>query len=1722
MKRQLALFVAASMAFTALPAMSASAWTTNSLTSTNVITAQTALYEPGSLANTVTSLMDAVPGSVGNDASVDYTKPGGYLVITPQTSLNAGSIFKVNLYGAKWNFRSTQFNSFIYGQVPLYNAGYNGITSTLDSQVVLPANPAMYGAWQNNYAGSFAYTDTAAIGSASVGTTYDPRRGAWIATARYAGIGGNYFRFMQGADRVQSNNYYPTRMEIPYMLTVDPAMPTDATITVLGADLVSAANLASATSLGGKGGNGSLPAYTTTSGPSGEVITTYNGGDWDIVIPLSVLADDSGNPVNVSISDSNAGVTGQTIAYAVVSTAATNTTVTNSTNTASSEFPLDAIRVAETQAGSLKSGTFYINAPYGFHWDLSNASVVGDAIFSSANPGFNASGGNPLIYGPGIVNGKQTVVHVASGMWGLGLGLDGDGDNDSQMLVTLALSQRTVIGCGAISIVGAVLRADDDVPYNYAINLTVHNMDAGVTDQTVLAGTRVNPVLTTITSRTTITAKTALYEPGSLSSTATSISAVPGSVNNDADVDYAKSGSYLILTPSSDRLYAGSSFKVSLSGANWNFRSTQGNYYVGHLIGTLFTASYAKGGTPVVTGTAPLPSTPGTNTSLQYNYGNSFAYTGTDAGHADVGTTFDPARGAWEVTAKSIGIGGNYYRFLQKADRVSAVYGDPVRLEIPYELSVDPAHPAEATVTILASTATSLAILGITSADMPAFGTDSSINSKIISYNGGGWDLAIPLSVLADNSGNPVDVSIQDVSFGAPNQTIAYATVTAAGTITTVTNSANISRDTFPLDAIRIDEIMAGSLKSGTFYINAPAGFHWDLSNASIIGDVIFSSANPGFNASSFNPIIHGSGIINGMTTMVQVVNGMWGLGLGLNGNGIDDSKMLVTLNTPWITMSAPGSISIVGAVLYADSSVPFDYAINLNVVNVGAGVTSQSGVLAGKREDYSISLTADASVPTLISGRYDVTSTGGKGVNYNAYHKAARVTFAEIVPLSWWGSRETDFTLPEGVKFMEVKFPKLDKLSQYFSASNGNTDLLTVGSDGINNFVYFNYNNSKAPVRSPSIGNGNAGNSQSFTNVQLNGNKLKIFSVKVDDNAKATMQIDSWLSVDVGFSGDIIMSCTGSAINPPSCKIATAVSPLTMTTSVTVTKVGLQYIPTQDVTITENVPGALLQKGKVNMPVAMDPWNNVLPDSGDSMYFPSGVKYSSTPAPSAGGIVLEDSSGYLFSVKAPSLVPSTITLSGIVAYIGRSIPESSQGPYAFALTGDAFVRNSEETIANSDGSGNTAVAGASYGTTGPGPGLGTDTCDQFATRFLKVPYISITSENDLDAQSVAADKAALTWDVIKGANTAQTAVTSNLILPTSGANGSVITWASSDLAVVSASGAVTRPAAGTGDKTVTLTATITKGNASDTKTFELTVPAPSSSTGSTSSGGGGGGGGGGATYYAVSFVTNGGSSITPVSALANGKAAKPADPVKKGYVFAGWYTDSALTKAYDFNAAVTASFTLYAKWTEAVEAPEVPVPKSDAPEVPGRPENPFKDVLDTDWFYGDVTYVYANALMTGTSADKFDPDMPLTRGMLVTVLYRLAGSPDAAGLDNPFGDVADNTYYTAAVKWAAANAIVKGYGGGIFGPGNLITREQMAAVLYRYEQFLGKSLDLAQTGRQFKDYDAVSAYAKEAVAALTAQGIINGRPGDMFDPAGKATRSEVAAVLHRFAEAIK
>ena len=272
-----------------------------------------------------------------------------------------------------------------------------------------------------------------------------------------------------------------------------------------------------------------------------------------------------------------------------------------------------------------------------------------------------------------------------------------------------------------------------------------------------------------------------------------------------------------------------------------------------------------------------------------------------------------------------------------------------------------------------------------------------------------------------------------------------------------------------------------------------------------------------------------------------------------------------------------------------------------------------------------------------------------------------------------------------------------------------------------------------------------------------------------------------------------------------------------------------------------------------------------------------------------------------------------------------------------------------------------------------------------------------------------------------------------------------------------------------------------------------------------------------------ITYVTDGGTigGLYPVTYTEGTVTVLPTDVTKPGYTFLGWFTAyTGGVQVKQIEATETGDKTFYAHWQKTILPPPPVTPGT--PVTPARPAAPvglpFADVSSSDWFYNDVRYVYEKGIMDGTGADRFSPNAPLTRAMIVTILYRMAGSPSVSG-SSDFTDVAAGKWFAKAVAWAAANGIVNGYGSGLFGPNDPVTREQLAAILYRYAVYGGMTaVTLEENLGSFADTAQLSAYAIQAMNWAVGQGLINGS-GSNLVPKAQATRAQVAAIIHRYLE---
>ena len=217
------------------------------------------------------------------------------------------------------------------------------------------------------------------------------------------------------------------------------------------------------------------------------------------------------------------------------------------------------------------------------------------------------------------------------------------------------------------------------------------------------------------------------------------------------------------------------------------------------------------------------------------------------------------------------------------------------------------------------------------------------------------------------------------------------------------------------------------------------------------------------------------------------------------------------------------------------------------------------------------------------------------------------------------------------------------------------------------------------------------------------------------------------------------------------------------------------------------------------------------------------------------------------------------------------------------------------------------------------------------------------------------------------------------------------------------------------------------------------------------------------------------------------------------GYTFDGWYADEALTQRVT-SVTLDADKTVYAAWTR---------------------NRFFEDVTIADWFYDDVMFVCGRGVMQGVSDTRFGPHLTATRAMMATILWRMEGSP-APTAEARFTDVRSGQWYSEAVAWTAQSGVYTGYADGSFRPNDSITREQLAAILYRYAKYKGVDVSVGEDTNilSYADAAEISDYAFPAMQWACGAGIISGTgDGSTLTPQGQATRAQAAVMLTRFCE---
>lgn len=255
-----------------------------------------------------------------------------------------------------------------------------------------------------------------------------------------------------------------------------------------------------------------------------------------------------------------------------------------------------------------------------------------------------------------------------------------------------------------------------------------------------------------------------------------------------------------------------------------------------------------------------------------------------------------------------------------------------------------------------------------------------------------------------------------------------------------------------------------------------------------------------------------------------------------------------------------------------------------------------------------------------------------------------------------------------------------------------------------------------------------------------------------------------------------------------------------------------------------------------------------------------------------------------------------------------------------------------------------------------------------------------------------------------------------------------------------------------------------------------------------------------------VDFDSCGGSAVSSQTIKRYTNANRPADPVRAGYRFIGWFNDIECTEPWRYDEPISCNMYVYAGW----KAEDTTLPLS------------FTDVQQNDWFYEGILYAAQNGLMNGVSATKFEPNGETSRAMLVTILWRMNGCPTVEH-DMKFTDVASEQWYTEAIRWAASTGVVQGYSETEFGLNDPVTREQMAVMLYRYAQKYGnETVQMAANTTaldKYQDAEQISTWATEGLGWAVYHELLRGVGNDLLSPGGYATRAQTATILMRFCE---
>lgn len=797
---------------------------------------------------------------------------------------------------------------------------------------------------------------------------------------------------------------------------------------------------------------------------------------------------------------------------------------------------------------------------------------------------------------------------------------------------------------------------------------------------------------------------------------------------------YGIDGTSLAVNLSVGTLNAGDRIRISLTNAMFYFRNvnagaTYNNASLTQLIdvnqqsvingnstatgsGPMVSANLLNDPTILAAATSPLVPT------ATVRYDNTTDFSAVNAGvpwvnnNAGVNapaitSTYNTALGVY-VPNRNGAITGTYVRL--DGQGVAGTNG-LIANEVPYRLDIDQTNSdTQAYLTVLATT------------DPTTGALITQYNPAMTLPNQAGWQVLVPIVAYTNVAGD-IKVGIDNNNITAISSTPGMLIGTSQSGATNTVTSVQTGKYNFTFGTININEVRLNSINSGgngpfTFQLSLPTGFHFNLPSVDSSGNVL--SSDSGAVQLLATGGLMTSGGVNGPVQILSIAypNDF--------SNTPDDTKLNITYQGNPSTPDPTGvnasmnpyallrSSRINGALVVTNISVWADdnlqvgsYNMSISDVSGNTGITGQA-FAAINLTNWTMNFVTTTALPTLITGRYNPDQTGwnsssqfgqllGMANADDATHRTADVKLSENAVASWWAARDTTFTLPTGVKFRKVVISALDNLTASAPALNGaNSYYQFTTMDGNNTFG----------ISSPSQFNNAGGTAGMFLNdggrphgpVSLTDSTFTLRGLQIDTNTMADITLEIWVSIAVGYTGDVTLALDGAAIpyqtsdttqKMPPLPIAHTVQPITVTTTNTDLKIGYQYQQTADVQITETAPG-MLQTGKdlrisltdlvSSDDIIFTPDTTLTVTNGDLML--RNVSTSTVGGATQGMLATEgdnltNGTSFVSAIIArSSSVASTITMSNVAVKVNRDVPYTNNTPYQVVVWGTSVAEN--------------------------------------------------------------------------------------------------------------------------------------------------------------------------------------------------------------------------------------------------------------------------------------------------------------------------------------------------------------------------------------------------------------------------------------------------------------